>query len=52
MIAWLTYASLLSLTVTIFLALYLAVVLVLVVLYVVRRRGHDAALGPLSPGRG
>jgi hypothetical protein len=38
------------LTVTVFLALYLAVVLILVVLHVVRRRGHDAALGPLSPG--
>ena len=30
--------------------MYVAVVLVLVVLFLVRRRGHDAALGPLSPG--
>jgi len=50
MIAWLTYGSLPFLTAPIFFGLYLAVVLVLVVLYLVRRRGHDAALGPLSPG--
>jgi flagellar biogenesis protein FliO len=50
MIESFVYASLPLLTAAIFLAMYLAVVLVLVVLYVVRRRGHDAALGPLSPG--
>jgi len=30
--------------------MYLSVVLVLVVLWAARRRGHDAGLGPLSPG--
>jgi hypothetical protein len=50
MIAWFAQVSLLLLTATVFLALYLAVVLILVALRVVRRRGHDAMLGPLSPG--
>ena len=50
MIAWLAHAPLPLLTAMIFLAMYLSVVLVLVVLYAVRRRGHDGALGALSPG--
>src|SRR5690349_5672027 len=50
MIAWFAHAPLPLLTLTIFAAMYLAVVLVLVVLWAARRRGHDAGLGPLSPG--
>jgi len=50
MIAWFAQVPLVVLTAAVFLALYLAVVLILVVLLVVRRRGHDATLGPLSPG--
>jgi len=50
MIAWFAQVPLVLLTAAVFLALYLAVVLILVVLLVVRRRGHDATLGPLSPG--
>src|SRR5262245_43103287 len=50
MIEWLAHAALPLMTATIFLAMYAAAALVLVVLYIARRRGHDAALGPLSPG--
>ena len=49
MIAWFAQVPLVVLTAAVFLALYLAVVLILVMLLVVRR-GHDATLGPLSPG--
>ena len=48
MIAWFAQVPLLVLTAAVFLAFYLAVVLILAVLLVVRRRGHDATLGPLS----
>ncbi|MCE3554133.1 hypothetical protein LWC33_22110 [Pseudonocardia sp. RS11V-5] len=49
-ITWLADTSLALLTAVIFFAVYLAAAVVLVVLYLVRRSGHAAALGPLSPG--
>ncbi|MCE0766231.1 DUF4239 domain-containing protein [Pseudonocardia kujensis] len=49
-ISWLVDTSLALLTAVIFLAVYLAAAVVLAVLYLARRSGHAAALGPLSPG--
>lgn len=50
MVRWLAHAPLPLLMATIFIAMYAAAVLALAVLYLARRRGHLAALGPLSPG--
>ena len=50
MVRWLAHAPLPLLTATIFIAMYLAAALGLTALYLVRQRGHLAALGPLSPG--
>src|SRR5690242_9484972 len=50
MIFWLAHASLPILIIAIFLSMYVAAAVVLLVLYLVRRWGHLAHLGPLSPG--
>ena len=50
MVRWLALAPLPLLAATTAIAMYLAAALVLAVLFLARRRGHLAALGPLSPG--
>ncbi|GAA4692668.1 hypothetical protein GCM10023215_32280 [Pseudonocardia yuanmonensis] len=50
MVSWLADVPLALLTAAIFLVLYGAAAVVLLVLHLVRRSGHEAALGPLSPG--
>jgi hypothetical protein len=49
-VTWLGHAPLPLLALTVFAAVYLAAAVVLAVLFLLRRRGHGDALGPLSPG--